>query len=62
MAKFAEEANKAAKELSTTTTQYTNASLIFYQQGLSDAEVKKRADVVIKMANASRQSAEEVSS
>jgi len=62
MAKFAEEANKAAKELSTTTTQYTNASLIFYQQGLSDAEVKKRTDVVIKMANASRQSAEEVSS
>jgi hypothetical protein len=31
MTKFAEEANKAAKALSTTTTDYTNASLIFYQ-------------------------------
>lgn len=33
MARFAEEANKAAKRLSTTTTDYTNASLIYYQQG-----------------------------
>lgn len=62
MAAFADKANKAAKELSTTTTAYTNASLIFYQQGLSDDEVQKRTDVTIKMANASRQSAEEVSS
>jgi hypothetical protein len=31
MAKFADSANKAAKKLSTTTTQYTNASLIYYQ-------------------------------
>ena len=61
MAKFAKEANKAAKELSTTTTEYTNASLIYYQQGLSAAEVKERADVTIKLANVSRQSAETVS-
>lgn len=33
MADFAKEANKAAKALSTTTTEYTNASLIYYQQG-----------------------------
>lgn len=33
MAQFAQEANKAARALSTTTTEYTNASLIFYQQG-----------------------------
>ena len=33
MAAFAEKANKAAKALSTTTTEYTNASLIYYQQG-----------------------------
>lgn len=33
MAKFADQANKAAKALSTTTTDYTNASLIYYQQG-----------------------------
>ena len=61
MAKFAATANKAAKALSATTTEYTNASLIYYQQGLSEADVKKRADVTIKLANVSRQSAEEVS-
>lgn len=33
MARFAEQANKAAKRLSATTTDYTNASLIYYQQG-----------------------------
>jgi hypothetical protein len=31
MAKFAKEANKAAKALSTTTTAYTDASLIYFQ-------------------------------
>ena len=62
MGKFAKEANEAAKALSTTTTQYTDASLIYYQQGLSDEDVKKRTDATIKLANVSRQSAEEVSS
>lgn len=33
MAKFAEQANRAAKELSATTLAYTDASLIFFQQG-----------------------------
>lgn len=61
MAKFASEANKAAKTLSTTTTAYTDAALIYYQQGLDDTQVKERTDVTIKMANVSRQSAEEVS-
>lgn len=61
MSKFAVEANKAAKALSTTTTEYTNASLIYYQQGLSDAEVAKRTEVTIKMANAAGQSAQIVS-
>ena len=61
MAVFAKEANKAAKALSTTTTEYTDASLIYYQQGLSDAEVKERTDVTIKMANAAGQSAQTVS-
>lgn len=61
MARFAKEANSAAKALSTTTTEYTNASLIYYQQGLSDKEVKARTDATIKLANVSRQSAEEVS-
>ena len=61
MKKFADQANKAAKALSTTTTAYTDASLIYYQQGLSDAEVLKRADVTVKMANATGQAAEVVS-
>lgn len=61
MAEFAEQANKAAKALSTTTTEYTNASLIYYQQGLSDEEVAKRTDITIKMANAAGVSAETVS-
>ena len=62
MSQFAKEANNAAKALSTTTTQYTDASLIYYQQGLSDEDVKRRTDATIKLANVSRQSAEEVSS
>lgn len=61
MREFAVEANKAAKSLSTTTNEYAKASLIFYQQGLSDSEVKERTDATIKMANVSGQSAETVS-
>ena len=61
MSKFAVEANKAAKALSTTTTAYTDASLIFYQQGLTGDAVKERADVVVKLANVTGQSAEIVS-
>lgn len=61
MAKFAEQANKAAKSLSTTTLDYTDASLIFYQQGLTDKEVQERTEVTIKMANAAGESASKVS-
>lgn len=61
MANFAKEANNAAKSLSTTTTEYTNASLIFYQQGLSDQQVKERTNITIKMANAAGQSAQIIS-
>ena len=61
MAQFAKEANKAAKNLSTTTTDYTKASLIYYQQGLSDQEVKARTETTIKMANATGTSAQTVS-
>lgn len=62
MRKFAVEANKAAKNLSTTTTAYTDAALIYYQQGLNDDEVRGRTDTTIKLANVTGQSAEEVSS
>lgn len=61
MASFARQANEAAKALSTTTTNYTDASLIYYQQGLSDADVAARTDTTIKLANVTRQSAETVS-
>jgi TP901 family phage tail tape measure protein len=62
MAAFAKEANKSAVALSTSTTSYTDAALIFYQQGLSDEEVKKRTDVTAKMANVTGEAAEQVSS
>lgn len=61
MAQFAKAANDAAKALNTTTTEYTDASLIYYQQGLNDKEVAERTETTIKLANVSRQSAEEVS-
>lgn len=55
MAQFAKQANRAAKELNTTTTKYTDASLIYYQQGLDDKQVKARTDVTAKFANVSRE-------
>lgn len=59
---FAEKANRAAKALSTTTTAYTDAALIFYQQGLKDDEVEERTNVTIKMAQVAGESASDVSS
>ncbi len=61
MDKFADRANKAAKALSTSTLNYTDASLIYYQQGLSDKEVEDRTAVTIKMANAAGESADKIS-
>lgn len=61
MARFAEQANKAAKALSTTTTNYTDASLIYYQQGLTDQEVFDRTETTIKMANVAGTTAETAS-
>lgn len=62
MARFAEQANKAAQRLSTTTTAYTDAALIFYQQGLDDKAVKDRTETVLKMSNVTGEAASEVSS
>lgn len=61
MVRFAEQANKAAKALSTTTTNYTDASLIYYQQGLTDQEVLDRTETTIKMANVAGTTAETAS-
>lgn len=61
MVVFAEQANKAAQALSTTTTDYTDASLIYYQQGLTDQEVLDRTETTIKMANVAGTTAETAS-
>lgn len=62
MAQFAAQASKAAAALSTTTTSYTDAALIYYQQGIRDQNaIEERVNTTIKLANVSRQSAEEVS-
>ena len=61
MARFAREANNMAKQLSTTTKAYTDASLIYFQQGLDKAAVKERTDTTIKLANVVGRSASEVS-
>ena len=61
MKDFAKQANKAAKELGASTTAYTDAALIYYQQGLGDKEVAARAETTLKAANVTGQSGEEVS-
>ena len=62
MAAFADEANRAARALSVSTTAYTDAALIYYQQGIRDQkEIAGRVETTVKLANVSRQSAEEVS-
>lgn len=62
MSQFAQAANKAAKELSASTLAYTDAALIYYQQGLDDSAVKERTNTTIKMMNVTGQNTEEVSS
>lgn len=62
MAQFAETANKAARALSSTTVSYTDAALIYYQQGIRDQkEIEARTNATIKMANVTGQSAAKVS-
>ena len=60
MEKFARTANQAAKDLNTTTNAYAQASLIYYQQGLSNKEVEDRTRTTIKLANVSGQAASKV--
>ena len=53
MAQFAIQANKAAKELSSTTKAYTDASLIYFQQGDTEEMVAKKAAITLKAAHSS---------
>lgn len=61
MERFAQTANKAAKSLGASTTDYTEAALIYYQQGLSEEEVQARANTTLKVANVTGQSGQAVS-
>ena len=61
MSRFAEQANDAAKSLAVTTKDYTEGSLIYYQQGLDDSTVKTLTDITAKTSNVTGQSMEVVS-
>ncbi len=61
MARFAVQANEVAQNLGKSTTDYTNAALIYAQQGLSDKEVAERAAITLKAANVTGQSTDDVS-
>lgn len=61
MESFAESANRAAAALGASTKDYTDASLIYYQQGLDDAEVQARTETTLKAANVTGQTGDEVS-
>lgn len=61
MERFAKQANKASQTLGRSTRDYTDASLIYYQQGLADDEVRARTETTLKAANVTGQSGQEVS-
>lgn len=61
MERFAVQANKAAKALGSTTLDYTDAALIYYQQGLTEQQVTERTNTTVKLANVLGVSAQEVS-
>lgn len=61
MRDFAQYANESAQRLSTTTTDYTDAALIYYQQGLSEEEVQARTETTIRLAQAAGISTREAS-
>ena len=61
MEKFAVSANRVAKDLGRSTKDFTEASLIYYQQGLGAEEAQARAEVTLKAANVTGQTGREVS-
>ena len=61
MNRFAVQANKVAKDLGRSTKDFTEASLIYYQQGLGNEEAQARAEVTLKAANVTGQTGQEVS-
>lgn len=61
MERFAQTANKAAKNLGSSTLDYTKAALIYAQQGLGDTDIAARTETTLKAANVTGQSGEAVS-
>lgn len=58
---FSKKANDAAKALGAQTTTYTDAALIYYQQGLGDEESQARAATTVKAANVTGMSGSDTS-
>lgn len=52
---------ESARQLRVSAKDYADASLIFYQQGLGDAEVKRRSDTTIMAARAAGESVSQMS-
>ena len=61
MADFAIEANNAAKALKTSTVEYSDAALVYFQQGLAADDVKKMTEATVMGANIAGESTEEMS-
>lgn len=61
MERFAQYANRAAKDLGTSTLDYTKAALIYYQQGLDGNAVTERTNATLKLANTTGEAASQVS-
>ena len=61
MDRFAKQANKAAQALGAQTTTYTDAALIYYQQGLGEEDVKARTEATVKASNVTGMSGQDTS-
>ena len=61
MTRFAKAANQAAYEIGVTTTAYTDAALIYFQQGLGEKAANELARVTSEIANVTQQSTQAVS-
>lgn len=61
MAEFARQSNEAAKALGSTTDEFANSALIFYQQGgYTEQEVRKLAEATTVASNITRQATDVV--
>ena len=61
MTSVTQNAVESARQLRVSARDYADASLIFYQQGLADEEVKRRADTTIMAAKAAGESVSQMS-